>query len=155
MKNLLMIALAVFTLQATAQENKKEARKGEMKERMEARQDMSPEDMAKLQTKKMTLHLDLTEKQQVEVEKILLAEAKDRKAKMEEFKEKKEKAEGEKPSKEDRLKMMNEKLDHQIEMKKKMKAILNDEQYKKWDAMQEKKQFHKSEMNVKEMHKEK
>ncbi len=154
MKNLLMIALAVFTLQATAQENKKEARKGEMKERMEARQDMSPEDMAKLQTKKMTLHLDLTEKQQVEVEKILLAEAKDRKAKMEEFKEKKEKAEGEKPSKEDRLKMMNEKLDHQIEMKKKMKAILNAEQYEKYDKMQSSRQGKKKEMQSKRKQKQ-
>ncbi len=48
---------------------------------------------------------------------------------MEEFKAKKDKAEDKKLSKGDRLKMQNERLNHQIEMKKKMKAILNAEQY--------------------------
>ena len=100
---------------------------------------MTPEETEKLQTKKMKLHLDLTEKQQVDVEKLVVSEAKTRKAKMEEFKAKKDKADGEKPSKEERLKMANERLDHQIEMKKKMKAILNAEQYDKFEKMNEKK----------------
>ena len=30
--------------------------------------------------------------------------------------------------------MMNARLDHQIEMKQKMKSILNAEQFEKWDA---------------------
>ncbi|MEZ4793113.1 MAG: hypothetical protein R2783_06530 [Gelidibacter sp.] len=137
MKNLLMIAVALVTISATAQERKKEAHKGEMKDRMEMREDMTPEELAKLQTKKMTLHLDLSEKQQTEVEKLLLEEAKTRKAKMESLKAKKE-AGAEKPSKEERLKMANDRLDHQIEMKKKMKAILTPEQYDKFDKIQSK-----------------
>lgn len=59
---------------------------------------------------------------------------------MEEFKAKMEKAEGEKPSKEERLKMANERLDHQIEQKKKMKAILNAEQYERFEKMREKRE---------------
>ncbi|MEZ4803643.1 MAG: hypothetical protein R2797_12800 [Gelidibacter sp.] len=142
MKNLLMIAIAIVTLNATAQERKKEAPKGDMKERMEARQEMTPEEIAQLQTKKMTLHLDLTSAQQSEVEKLLLAEAKERKAKMETFKAKKEA--GEKPTKDERVKMENARLDHEIEFKKKMKAILNAEQYEKFDTMQSKKQAMRS-----------
>ena len=52
---------------------------------------------------------------------------------IEERKAKKEQSEGEKPSKEERLKAINSKLDHQIETKRKMKSILNDEQYAKWE----------------------
>lgn len=152
MKNLLMIAVAFMTLTATAQEGKKEAHRGDMKERMEARQSMTPEEMAKLQTKKMTLHLDLTAAQQVEIEKVLLTEATERKAKMEDFKAKKE-AGAEKPSKEERLKMQNERLDHQIAMKKKMKAILNADQYAKFDEMQAKRNGRK--MGMRHQRKEK
>lgn len=142
MKKLLIIALALVTIQATAQDKKREMRKT----RMEKANAMTPEEMAQLQTKKMTLQLDLTETQQTQIQSLLLDEAKARKEKMADFKAKKEDGEMKKPTKEERIKMMNERLDHQIAMKKKMKAILNDEQYKKWDAMQEKKQFHKRDM---------
>lgn len=141
MKNLLLIALAVVTLNVNAQERKKDGQKGAMKERMEMRQDMTPQEMASLQRKKMTLQLDLTEKQQKEVESILLEEAKTRKAKMADRKAKMGKTDGVKPSKEERLKLINERLDHQIEMKKKMKSILNAEQYEKFEVMQSKKQI--------------
>ncbi len=152
MKNLLMIAFALLTINATAQETKKEVRKGEMKERMEAREAMTPEEMAILKTKKMTLHLDLTAAQQVEVEKLLLVEAKERKTKMEAYKAKKE-AGSEKPSAEDRLKMQNARLDHQIDMKKKMKAILNAEQYAKFDEMHSKRDGKTRDMHQKSKNK--
>ncbi|MGJ8590920.1 MAG: hypothetical protein ACSHXF_00130 [Aquaticitalea sp.] len=138
MKNLLMIAIAFLTISASAQDRKKDDNKGDS--RMEMYKDLTPEETAKLQTKKLTLELDLTDKQQVEVQKVLLAEAQTRKAKMEEFKAKKEKSDAEKPTKEDRLKMANERLDHQIEQKKKMKAILNAEQFAKFEKMQDKRQ---------------
>lgn len=140
MKNLLMIVLAVVTISVSAQERKRDGQKGAMKEHMELHQDMTPQEMASLQTKKMTLQLDLTDKQQKEVESILLEEAKMRKAKMAERKAKMGKTDGVKPSKEERLKMVNERLDQQIEMKKKMKAILNAKQYEKFEAMQSNKQ---------------
>lgn len=139
MKNLILIALAIITLNASAQERRRDGQKGAMKERMEMRQDMTPQEMSSIQTKKMTLHLDLTASQQAEVEKILLEEATIRKAKMAERKANMDKTDAVKPSKEERLKMINAKLDHQIEMKKKMKSILNAEQYEKFEAMQSKK----------------
>ena len=40
-----------------------------------------------------------------------------------------------KPSKEERVKMMNAKLDSQIAMKQKMKTILDADQYEKWENM--------------------
>ena len=49
----------------------------------------------------------------------------------------------EKPSKEDRLKMMNERLDKQIEMKQKMAKILNSDQMEKWEKMENRKQVQK------------
>ena len=136
MKNLFMIAMALITINATAQDRKKDAQQGHMKQRMEMRTKMTPEETAQLQTKKMTLHLDLNDQQQAEVRKLLLAEAKSRKTKMEALKVRKEEADAEKPSKEDRFKMQNEYLDHQIEMKKKMKSILNADQYDKFEKMQ-------------------
>ena len=140
MKNLLMIAITLASFTVTAQDEQKEGPKGQMKERMEMHQSMTPEEIAQLQTKKMTLTLDLNEKQQAEVEKLLLVEATTRKTKMEAMKVKRENEEREKPSKEEHLKMVNERLDHQIEMKKKMKAILNAQQYEKFEKMQDKRQ---------------
>ena len=59
---------------------------------------------------------------------------------MEERKKMAENKEAHKPSKDERVKMMNEKLDHQIEMKKKMKEILTAEQFEKWEKSQMKQQ---------------
>lgn len=140
MKNLILIALSIITLNISAQERKKDGEKGEIKERMDMLQSMTPQEMASLQTKKMTLQLDLTSAQQNEVEKILLVEAKERKEKIAERKANMDKDDAVKPSKEEHLKIINARLDHQIEMKKKMKAILNEEQYEKFETMQSKKQ---------------
>jgi methionine-rich copper-binding protein CopC len=104
---------------------------------MEKLQDVTPEEMASLQTKKMTLQLGLNESQQKEIQKINLENAKDRKAKMEARKAQKANGTITKPSKEEQLKMMNERLDNQIEMKEKMKKILNDEQFAKWEKQQQ------------------
>lgn len=131
-----MIAIALVTLNGFAQ---REGRKGMDKEnRSELRKDMTPEDIADLKSKKLTLKLDLTDKQQKEVKGLILEQAKKR----EKFRnERKAKAEGqkEKPSKEEFVKMQNQKLDEQIEMKRKMKSILTAEQYAKFEKMKPKK----------------
>ena len=93
--------------------------------------EMTPEQQAEIQTKRLTLDLDLNSNQQKEVKTILLEQAKKREAKMAEMKAKREK--GEKPSADERFEMKNEMLDNQIEMKAKMKKILKPEQYKKWE----------------------
>ena len=148
MRKVILIALAFVTLQAVAQEKKKGDIKKDRQSRMMVK-DLSPEEIATLGSKKMTLALDLTEKQQTEVKAILLEQATSRKKKMEAFKEMKEKDDAKKPSKEERLKMMNEKLDHQIAMKKKMKAILNAEQFEKWEKIQAKRSGERGKRNFK------
>lgn len=152
MKKLILIALAFIGLQATAQELKQK-HGGERKDRMEKMQDLTPEEMATLQTKKMTLHLDLTEAQQKQIQALNLEEATLRKAKMEEYKKLKES--GEKPTKDMRVKMMNEKLDHEIELKQKMKTILNAEQFEKWEKSQAKrsKNFGERKAKMQQKHK--
>jgi len=128
MKKLVMILIAFATLQLSAQEQKREMRK----ERTESKMDYSPEEIAQLKAKKMTLKLDLNDKQQREVSSIFLEEAKFRTAKKSGMS--KDKAE-QSMSNEERLKMKNERLDRQIAMKKKMKTILSAEQYEKWEKM--------------------
>jgi len=130
MKTLVIIAIALATtFQVTAQEDRRQKRKHLKKERTERIQQFKPEDIAQIQTKKMTLHLDLTEAQQKKIMALNLEKAKKRKAKIEARSKKKK----EKPTQEERLKMINEKLDAQIETKKQMKKILTAEQLEKWE----------------------
>ncbi|MFH6768886.1 DUF4890 domain-containing protein [Gaetbulibacter aquiaggeris] len=136
MKKIVFILLALIAIKVTAQE-KNERPNRERGEKMERYQDFSPEEMATLQTKKMTLHLDLNESQQKEIKKLNLENAVERKARMEAHKAQKESGNIAKPSKEARLEMMNERLDHQIEIKAKMKKILNEDQFAKWEKSQE------------------
>ena len=158
MKKMLIVVIALVTLQVSAQEKKKEKRMEAQKERRQMMKDLTPEETATLQTKKMTLHLDLTETQQQKIKALNLEEAKLRKAKMEERTEMKKNSESKPFTKEDKLKMMNEQLDRQIESKQKMKSILNADQYEKWEASQgkmaERRQNHKKMMKHK-MNKEK
>lgn len=137
MKKAILIAIALVAIQVSAQERNERPNR-EKNSRMEKMQDLTPEEMATLQTKKMTLHLDLNESQQRAVQKLNLQNATERKARMEARKAQKEAGNMQKPSKEERLKMMNEMLDHKIAMKAKMKEILNADQYAKWEQSQEK-----------------
>lgn len=132
MKKLILITLAFVAIQATAQEGQGDHKRGEVFAQLSA------EEAATLQTKKMTLFLDLNKSQQEEIQKINLENATARKAQMEERKAKKENGNDEKPSKEDRVAMMNKMLDKKIEEKAKMKKILNTEQYTKWETAQAK-----------------
>ena len=94
--------------------------------------------MAEIQTKKMALYLDLSESQQREVLKVNRTLAEKRKQKMEQYKAMKEK--GERLSDEERFNHANARLDEQLEVQKKMKKILNEEQYQQWRKMSAKKQ---------------
>lgn len=130
MKKLFFVLIALVAFKMQAQEENKEGREHEKRAFME---DLTPEEMASLKTKKMTLDLDLTEAQQREIKQLNFEDAKQRKAKMEERKNRRNEGEKAKPSKEERLKRMNEHLDREIAQKKKMKSILNKEQFEKWE----------------------
>ena len=132
MKKLLVIALALFTLNGVAQEKRKKS--SDRKERMSLRKDMTPKDIADLKSKKLTLQLDLTDAQQRKVHQLILKQAESnqslRKAHKADNDEKREK-----PSKEERVKKQNLKLDKMIALKREMKTILTAEQYAKFEKM--------------------
>src|SRR6056297_1770240 len=124
MKKLALFAILLSGVVLTAQRS--EGKRQGMR-------DLSPDQIATLQTKKMTLALDLDQKQQTEVQSIILANATERKNKMEERKA--EKQEGNRPSKEERYAIQNERLDHMIAQKAAMKKILTQAQFEKWEKM--------------------
>ncbi|GAA3587152.1 hypothetical protein Q4Q39_19415 [Flavivirga amylovorans] len=131
MRKLIVIAIALISIQAIAQTDKRDR-----PERSQKMNNLSAEEMATLKTKKMTLFLDLNESQQTKVQKINLENTTLRKTMMEEHKARRANGTAQRPTKEERLKMENAKLDHQIAMKAKMKKILNKEQYAKWEKAQ-------------------
>ena len=97
---------------------------------------ISAEEMATLQTKRLTLALDLTKSQQTKIQEINLENATKRKEMMAKHKAKKESGDAKKPTDKERLAMANARLDHKIAMKAKMKDILNEEQFAKWGKSQ-------------------
>ena len=110
-------------------------------QRHEGKQDrklnLNPEQMATIQTKKMTLALDLNSSQQKEIKSVLLSNAELRQEKMAERKAQK-KSEA-RPTEEEKFRMQSERLDHMIAHKAKMKNILTSEQFSKWEKMQRRK----------------
>ncbi len=130
MKKILAIALLAIGMIAGAQEKNE---KSEPQKNMRYR--FTPEERTDLRVKQMVADLDLTEKQQKEVRSLVLEGEKIRDAKAERFRQAKES--GEQPSKEEMLKMKNEQLDQHIAMKAKMKTILDEKQYQKWEAKME------------------
>ena len=122
MKKLILAIALVATTLTFAQDRKARGEK------------LTPEQQTELQVKRMTLELDLDEKQQKEIKTILVEQSKKRETKIAEMKAKKEK--GEKPTADERFAMKNEMLDNQIAMKAKMKRILKPEQFAKWEEKQ-------------------
>jgi hypothetical protein len=97
--------------------------------------DLTPEQIATLQTKQMTLALDLTDDQQKKMQDLNLENAVKRSGKMNEIRAKKESGELRKLTSEDRYAMKIAVLDHQIAQKEKLRNILDKEQYVKWEKM--------------------
>ncbi|MUH35479.1 hypothetical protein D9O36_06480 [Zobellia amurskyensis] len=127
MKKIIVALVCMVGLTAMAQREKGHDRDG-MK-------NLTAEQIATLQTKKLTLALDLSSAQQQKIKAINLEEAKERKAKFEERKAQREEGERKKPTSEERYAMQNEKLDKMIAHKAEMKEILSAEQYEKWQKM--------------------
>lgn len=117
MKKLITLTLFIFSVITIAQDNEKK--------------NFSPEQKATLITKRMTLHLDLTDKQEKEVYKLYFNKIKNKTL----AKSEKERV----LSTEERFQKKLNRLDQQIAFKKEMKNILSEVQYEKF----EKTQFHR------------
>lgn len=125
---LLIVLMAGFT--AMAQKGER-GQKGAYK-------NMSAEQMATLQTKKMTLDLDLTQAQQTKIQALHLENAKKRKAKMEARMAQKESGESKALTSDERFALKQERLDAAIAHKAELKTILNEEQFAKWEMQRNK-----------------
>jgi len=136
MKHIVYALAILFTLNVAAQEGEDQTDRHERKEMRKgkrAMKDLSSEQMAELQTKKLTLALDLSENQQQRILALNTAAAKVRKQKIDARKAKMEKKE--KLTSEEKYTMMNERLDAQIAYKQKVKQILSEDQYKRWEKI--------------------
>jgi len=134
MRKIVSIALiALFTVSAFAQ---KERRK----------QQFTSEQQAVLQTKKMTLALDLSEKQQDQLLEINTRKAEERKQHMEERKTFKER--DTKPTSDELFEIKNQRLESMIAHKAEMKKVLNEEQFEIWSQNQ-KRRAHKMKNKMK------
>lgn len=143
MKQLFLSLLVLTTFTITAQERHNDNHdKKEHQKRMAHFSNLKAEDIAQLKTKKMTLALDLTAEQQEQVYLIHLEQTKMQKAKYEARKQQ-EKGERKKLTHEERLAMVNERLDRQIALKSQFKQILNATQYEKFERMLDKRQLKK------------
>lgn len=95
------------------------------------RERFNPEQQVQLQVKKMTLHLDLTTKQQKEVEKLLTDQHKKR--------EEARTTQGDvrknykDMTTDERFALQNKRMDDKIAFKGEMKKILNSSQMEKWE----------------------
>ncbi|CAM4408053.1 hypothetical protein [Flavobacterium terrigena] len=103
-------------------------------DRKEKLKNASPEERVAMRTEKLSEKLSLDENQKRKVKEIFAAEQKENMAAREEMKAEREKMKAE------REKMLAEKKatmkkQHE-ELKAKLKPILTDEQFKKWEAMQ-------------------
>lgn len=122
------ILLALFSTGVMVAQQGKQ-RKGQ------EREPLSLEQRTDLHVKKLTLDLDLNEKQQKEVKDLLLENGKQRQEKMAAKKEQ-FKNEGSLTA-DQRYEMQLAALDQQIAVKESMKKILNKEQFVKWEQNQD------------------
>ena len=135
MTKIIVLAALVISTVTFGQGDHKEKREHRKKGKMEMMKDLSPEQMATLRTKKMILALDLTKAQQEKMHSLHLEGAKARKEHMKKRAENRG-AEKSKLSSEEKYQKMNSVLDRKIEMKSKMKSILTQEQFQKWERSQ-------------------
>ncbi|WP_343328951.1 hypothetical protein [Polaribacter staleyi] len=128
MKNLVSILVLVFAITFTTQAQQK---RGGNRDKGSS---LTAEQHATLAVKKMTLALDLSDRQQNEIKPLVMAQIAERKAAMEQRKA--NKADKKRPTADEMFAMQNKQLDNKIYMKNKMKDILNKDQFEKFEKMQ-------------------
>lgn len=117
-----MMVLAVAATQAQSPNDHAQNRERIVK-------NMEPQDIAAIQAKRWTLALDLSNKQQVEVKRILFNNAVKRKELMVNKKDRKD------LSKEEKQALIEKHLDQKIAVKRAIKDILNEDQYEKFEQI--------------------
>lgn len=130
MKKIASILILVFAFTLTMQAQKKG---GDRENRENRGLKLTVEQQTTLAVKKMTLVLDLSDKQQDQIKPLISAQVAAKKAAMQSRKENKE---AKKELTSDEIYAMEiKKLDNQIAFKNKMKNILSKEQFEKFEKM--------------------
>ena len=130
------ILLLVMTTTAAFAQRPNHGRQGPRHAQMaQLFEEFSAEQIAELETKKLTLALDLNESQQTQMLAVQTEIAQDKKAAHAKMQELKESEEIKKPTAEERFERMNEGLDKKIAIKQQIKQILTADQYEKWEKM--------------------
>ena len=137
MRKIASVLVLVFAFTLTSQAQKK-------RKRMQ-KDPLTVEQQTTLMVKKMTLALDLSAAQQKEIQELNLENAKERQALMLERKLEKEEEGRSRPSADERFQFQNEKLDRMIAQKGKIKQILTEEQFQKWERMHHHRRNHHKE----------
>jgi len=127
---LAMAMMAGVTMSAQADKNFKLDNKRPGKEHHEP---FTPEQRAELKVKQLTLALDLSNKQQKEMQKLLLDQNKDREQFIKSLKA--NAASGKKPSADERFAMQTKRLDAQIAMQREVRKVLTEDQFSKYEEM--------------------
>ena len=125
MKKVMILAVLLVGISSIAQTKRENGKRQQLEQ-------MTPEQKQELQLKKLTLDLDLSNAQQKEVQVVLSEQHKKREMAM--AQRKANQAEAKKPTADERFAMKNKMLDEQIELKARMKKILSNEQFNKWEA---------------------
>ncbi|WP_299016220.1 hypothetical protein [uncultured Polaribacter sp.] len=133
MKNLasILVFIFAFTLSTNAQ------RKGNKQKR--ERPQFTVAQQTDIALKKMTLALDLSNKQQNQLKPMIVSKIEARKAFMENRKQARQ--EKKKPSADEIYAIQTKRLDNAIAMKAQMKDILDKEQFAKFEKMQKKRKM--------------
>ncbi|WP_143955067.1 hypothetical protein [Robertkochia solimangrovi] len=135
MKKVFLATLLLVFVTGLSAQNHPQKRRGDRG----MKNDFTAEQMAILKTKKLTLALDLTDKQQQQMLDFEKAKISDRKAMMANFKNRDS---VKTLSSDEKFKMMNARLDKQIAEQKQLKGILDEEQFKKYVNMEKKVRTH-------------
>lgn len=135
MKKILILMLALTSSVAFAQHGGRgHHRQGG--DKAELLKELSVEQLAQLETKKLTLALDLNAAQQQEMLKVQTTIAQDKKAMLAEREARKAANETQKLTPDQRFEKMDATLDKKIAIKSEIKAILSAQQFEKWERMQ-------------------
>ena len=126
MKKGLLVLIMMISVGIMAQHPNRQKR-DDFRERHHQKSDFTPQQMAELKSKQMTLHLDLNDKQQRAVKKLILSQAEMRQELMDQNKE------DEKLSRDEMFEIKSKLLDEKIKAKNEMKSILTEEQFQKWE----------------------
>lgn len=147
MKKIASILILVFAFTLTTQAQKKGKRNNDKGPKL------TVEQFSDLAVKKMTLALDLSDKQQGQIKPLISAQVAAKKAAMESRKENRDA--NKKPSADEIYAMKSKQLDNQIAFKNKMKDILNKDQFEKFEKMKKGRKGKKGEKGKKMMKGEK